>query len=322
MQIKKINGEEKIRMESKLIIDVSDEETGERIDSFLSGKTEFTRTRIQQLIKDKNITVNGKATKSSYKIEENDEIAIEVPEAETTEIKPENIKIDIVYEDSDIAVINKQAGLVVHPAHGHYSGTLVNAILYHIKDLSGINGEIRPGIVHRLDKDTSGLIVIAKNDKVHTTLTEMFQEKKIRKTYLAILKGKLNKSEGKIVTQIGRDKNDRKKMTVIDDITKGKNAITNYKVVSQNNLFTLVKVNIETGRTHQIRVHMRHLGYPILGDSVYGRKDNEKRQMLHAYKLEFLHPVTGHQMEFTGEIPEDFQKALKKSDLKIDEIIG
>ena len=322
MQIKKINGEEKIRMESKLIIDVSDEETGERIDSFLSGKTEFTRTRIQQLIKDKNITVNGKATKSSYKIEENDEIVIEVPEAETTEIKPENIKIDIVYEDSDIAVINKQAGLVVHPAHGHYSGTLVNAILYHIKDLSGINGEIRPGIVHRLDKDTSGLIVIAKNDKVHTVLTEMFQEKKIRKTYLAILKGKLNKSEGKIVTQIGRDKNDRKKMTVIDDVTKGKTAITNYKVVSQNNLFTLVKVNIETGRTHQIRVHMRHLGYPILGDSVYGRKDNEKRQMLHAYKLEFLHPVTGHQMKFTGEIPEDFQKALKKSDLKIDEIIG
>ena len=309
-------------MESKLIIDVSDEETGERIDSFLSGKTEFTRTRIQQLIKDKNITVNGKATKSSYKIEENDEIAIEVPEAETTEIKPENIKIDIVYEDSDIAVINKQAGLVVHPAHGHYSGTLVNAILYHIKDLSGINGEIRPGIVHRLDKDTSGLIVIAKNDKVHTALTEMFQEKKIRKTYLAILKGKLNKTEGKVVTQIGRDKNDRKKMTVIDDAAKGKNAITNYRVISQNNLFTLVKVNIETGRTHQIRVHMRYLGYPILGDSVYGRKDNEKRQMLHAYKLEFLHPVTGHQMEFTGEIPEDFQKALKKSDLKIDETIG
>ena len=307
-------------MESKLIIDVPDEETGERIDSFLSGKTDFTRTRIQQLIKDRNITVNGKPTKSSYKIEENDEIIIEVPEVETTEIKPENIKIDIVYEDSDIAVINKQAGLVVHPAHGHYSGTLVNAILYHIKDLSGINGEIRPGIVHRLDKDTSGLIVIAKNDKVHAALTEMFQEKKIRKTYLAILKGKLNKSEGKIVTQIGRDKNDRKKMTVIDDAAKGKNAITNFRVISQNNLFTLVKVNIETGRTHQIRVHMRHLGYPILGDSVYGRKDNEKRQMLHAYKLEFLHPVTGHQMEFTGEIPEDFQKALKKSDLKIDEI--
>ena len=308
-------------MESKLIIDVPDEETGERIDSFLSGKTDFTRTRIQQLIKDRNITVNGKPTKSSYKIEENDEIIIEVPEVETTEIKPENIKIDVVYEDSDIAVINKQAGLVVHPAHGHYSGTLVNAILYHIKDLSGINGEIRPGIVHRLDKDTSGLIVIAKNDKVHAALTEMFQEKKIRKTYLAILKGKLNKSEGKIVTQIGRDKNDRKKMTVIDDAAKGKNAITNYRVISQNNLFTLVKVNIETGRTHQIRVHMRHLGYPILGDSVYGRKDNEKRQMLHAYKLEFLHPVTGRQMEFTGEIPEDFQKALKKSDLKIDEII-
>ena len=307
-------------MESKLIINVSDEETGERIDSFLSGKTEFTRTRIQQLIKERNIMVNGKVTKSSYKIEKDDEIAIEVPEAETTEIKPENIKIDIVYEDSYIAVINKQAGMVVHPAHGHYSGTLVNAILYHIKDLSGINGEIRPGIVHRLDKDTSGLIVIAKNDKVHAALTEMFQEKKIKKTYLAILKGKLNKSEGKVVTQIGRDKNDRKKMTVIDDITKGKTAITNYRVLSHNSLFTLVKVNIETGRTHQIRVHMRHLGYPILGDSVYGRKDNEKRQMLHAYRLKFLHPVTGNPMEFAGEIPEDFQRALKKSDLEIDEI--
>ena len=307
-------------MESKLIINVSDEETGERIDSFLSGKTEFTRTRIQQLIKERNIMVNGKATKSSYKIEKDDEIVIEVPEAETTEIKPENIKIDIVYEDSYIAVINKQAGLVVHPAHGHCSGTLVNAILYHIKDLSGINGEIRPGIVHRLDKDTSGLIVIAKNDKVHAALTEMFQKKKIKKTYLAILKGKLNKSEGKVVTQIGRDKIDRKKMTVIDDASKGKIAITNYRVISQNSLFTLVKVNIETGRTHQIRVHMRHLGYPILGDSVYGRKDNEKRQMLHAYRLEFLHPVTGNPMEFAGEIPEDFQRALKKSDLEIDEI--
>ena len=309
-------------MESKLIINVSDEETGERIDSFLSGKTEFTRTRIQQLIKERNIMVNGKATKSSYKIEKDDEIGIEVPEAETTEIKPENIKIDIVYEDSYIAVINKQAGMVVHPAHGHYSGTLVNAILYHIKDLSGINGEIRPGIVHRLDKDTSGLIVIAKNDKVHAALTEMFQEKKIKKTYLAILKGKLNKSEGKVVTQIGRDKIDRKKMTVIDDASKGKIAITNYRVISQNSLFTLVKVNIETGRTHQIRVHMRHLGYPILGDSVYGRKDNEKRQMLHAYRLKFLHPVTGNPMEFAGEIPEDFQRALKKSDLEIDEITG
>ena len=264
--------------------------------------------------------VNGKATKSSYKIEKDDEIVIEVPEAETTEIKPENIKIDIVYEDSYIAVINKQAGLVVHPAHGHCSGTLVNAILYHIKDLSGINGEIRPGIVHRLDKDTSGLIVIAKNDKVHAALTEMFQKKKIKKTYLAILKGKLNKSEGKVVTQIGRDKIDRKKMTVIDDASKGKIAITNYRVISQNSLFTLVKVNIETGRTHQIRVHMRHLGYPILGDSVYGRKDNEKRQMLHAYRLKFLHPVTGNPMEFAGEIPEDFQRALKKSDLEIDEI--
>ena len=303
-------------MESKLIINVSDEENGERIDSFLSGKTEFTRTRIQQLIKERNIMVNGKATKSSYKIEKDDEIAIEVPEAETTEIKPENIDIDIVYEDPYIAVINKQAGLVVHPAHGHCSGTLVNAILYHIKDLSGINGEIRPGIVHRLDKDTSGLIVIAKNDKVHAALTEMFQEKKIRKTYLAILKGKLNKSEGKIVTQIGRDKNDRKKMTVIDDVAKGKNAITNYKVVSQNNLFTLVKVNIETGRTHQIRVHLKSIGHTIVGDELYGKgidiEKGVKRQFLHAYRVKFTHPATKKEMEIEIPLAEDMKEFLEK----------
>ena len=236
------------------------------------------------------------------------------------EIIPENIHIDIIYEDKDIAVINKQAGLVVHPAQGHYSGTLVNAILWHIKDLSGINGELRPGIVHRLDKDTSGLLIIAKNDRAHINLTKMFQEKRIKKTYLAILKGKLQKSEGRLVTQIGRDKNDRKRMAVINEIKNGKTAITNYKTIFQDERFTLVKVNIETGRTHQIRVHMKYLGYPILGDSVYGRKDSEKRQMLHAYKLEFFHPVTSEPMKFIGKIPEDFTNVLEKMDFNIEEM--
>jgi pseudouridine synthase, rluA family len=310
--------------ENKITVMVTFDEINERMDSFLSRKTDFTRSRIQQLIKNGDITVNGKNAKnnkkikSSYKIEENDRIEIFIPEPEQAEIIPENIKIDIIYEDEDIAVINKNAGLVVHPAQGHYSGTLVNAILYHIKDLSGINGEIRPGIVHRLDKDTSGLIVIAKNDKAHINLAKMFQEKKIKKTYLAILKGKLTKEKGRIVTQIGRDTDDRKKMTVIKGNDRGKEAITNYNVICSNELFTLVKVYIETGRTHQIRVHMKHMGYPILGDMVYGRKDSEKRQMLHAYKLEFLHPVTEKPMKFISEIPEDFRKALKNIKLEFD----
>ena len=310
--------------ENKITVMVTFDEINERMDSFLSRKTDFTRSRIQQLIKNGDITVNGKNAKnnkkikSSYKIEENDKIEIFIPETEQAEIIPENIKIDIIYEDEDIAVINKNAGLVVHPAQGHYSGTLVNAILYHIKDLSGINGEIRPGIVHRLDKDTSGLIVIAKNDKAHINLAKMFQEKKIKKTYLAILKGKLTEEKGRIVTQIGRDTDDRKKMTVIKGNDRGKEAITNYNVICSNELFTLVKVYIETGRTHQIRVHMKHMGYPILGDMVYGRKDSEKRQMLHAYKLEFLHPVTEKPMKFISEIPEDFRKALKNIKLEFD----
>ena len=301
-------------MEKKEIIKV-EVVSGERIDSFLAKRLDLTRTRVQELIKSEQVKVNNKKVKSSYKIEENDEIEVISPEIEEVEIMPEDIKIDIVFEDKDIAIINKQAGLVVHPAQGHYSGTLVNAILYHIKDLSGINGEIRPGIVHRLDKDTSGLIIIAKNDKAHLELTNMFQNKEIKKTYLAIVKGKLNKKKGRIVTQIGRDRNDRKKMIVLDSLTQGKNAITNFRVIDQNERFSLVKVDIETGRTHQIRVHMKYMGYPILGDAVYGRVDSEKRQMLHAYKLEFLHPITKEKMEIIAELPDDFKKALIKNKL-------
>lgn len=307
-------------LENEIYLTVEEVEKGERIDGFLVEKLDFTRTRIQNLIKEGHIRVNEKKIKPSYKVEKNDIITGIIPKIEEVEIIPENIHIDIIYEDKDIAVINKQAGLVVHPAQGHYSGTLVNAILWHIKDLSGINGELRPGIVHRLDKDTSGLLIIAKNDWAHINLTKMFQEKKIKKTYLAILKGKLQKSEGRLVTQIGRDKNDRKRMAVINEIKNGKTAITNYKTIFQDERFTLVKVNIETGRTHQIRVHMKYLGYPILGDSVYGRKDSEKRQMLHAYKLEFFHPVTSEPMKFIGKIPEDFTNVLEKMDFNIEEM--
>ena len=305
-------------MEKKEIIKVEEKISGERIDSYLAKRLELTRTRVQELIKEEQIKVNYKKIKSSYKIEENDEIEVIIPEIQEVEIIPEDIKIDIIFEDKDIAVINKQARLVVHPAQGHYSGTLVNAILYHIKDLSGINGEMRPGIVHRLDKDTSGLIIIAKNDKAHLELTNMFQNKEIKKTYLAIVKGKLNKKKGRIATQIGRDRNDRKKMAVLDSLTQGKNAITNFRVIDQNEKFSLLKVDIETGRTHQIRVHMKYMGYPILGDAVYGRPDSEKRQMLHAYKLEFLHPITKEKMEIIAELPDDFKKALIKNNLSFD----
>ena len=295
----------------KEIIIISSEKAGIRIDKFLAEEFDLTRTRIQNLIKDKNILVNGKKTKASYKIEENDEIEMEIPKLEEIEIKPENIEINIVYEDEDLAIINKSAGMVVHPAHGHNSGTLVNAIMYHIKDLSGINGKIRPGIVHRLDKDTSGLIIIAKNDKSHLKLSNMFSTKEIKKTYLTIVKGKINKKSGRIVTNIGRNKLDRKKMAVVD-ATNGKNAITNFEVLAQNERFSFVKVNIETGRTHQIRVHMKYLGFPILGDSTYGRNDSEKRQMLHSYKLEFNHPASNKKMMIFGELPQDFKKALRK----------
>lgn len=294
-------------------IDV-DNENNERIDAFLSSRLDLTRTRIQQLIKEKNVIVNGKHVKPSYKVEENDSVQIVIPDVEEIEILPENIPIDIVFEDDNIVIINKNYGMVVHPAHGNYSGTLVNAILYHIKGLSGINGEHRPGIVHRLDKDTSGLIVVAKNDKAHFELANMFQNREIKKTYLTIVKGKLKNKKGRIVTQIGRDSVDRKKMTVVTGIGKGKNAITNYEVICENDKYSLLKVNIETGRTHQIRVHMKYIGNPILGDTVYGKKDEKiKRQMLHAYKLQFLHPINKNEIVIFGEIPDDFKKVMESN---------
>ncbi|MBP6102916.1 MAG: RluA family pseudouridine synthase [Leptotrichiaceae bacterium] len=296
---------------------VEEEDKGTRLDQYLVKQLDLTRTRVQNLIKENNIKVNNEKTKVAYKIEPNDSVRVYIPEVVEKDIEAEDIKLDIVYQDGDIAIINKYSGMVVHPAHGHYSGTLVNAILFQIKDLSGINGEMRPGIVHRLDKDTSGLIIVAKNDKAHTKLTEMFKNKEIKKTYLAIVKGKVSKETGRIETNIGRDEKDRKKMSVSRDEKKGKLAITTYKVIDSNERYSLLDVNIETGRTHQIRVHMKHIGYPILGDIVYGRPDNKiMRQMLHAYKLEFKHPITSEEMVLEAQLPKDFVEALGYAQLQ------
>ena len=302
--------------EMKIFV-VEEEDKGTRLDQYLVKQLDLTRTRVQNLIKENNIKVNNEKTKVAYKIEPNDSVRVYIPEVVEKDIEAEDIKLDIVYQDGDIAIINKYSGMVVHPAHGHYSGTLVNAILFQIKDLSGINGEMRPGIVHRLDKDTSGLIIVAKNDKAHTKLTEMFKNKEIKKTYLAIVKVKVSKETGRIETNIGRDEKDRKKMSVSRDEKKGKLAITTYKVIDSNERYSLLDVNIETGRTHQIRVHMKHIGYPILGDIVYGRPDNKiMRQMLHAYKLEFKHPITSEEMVLEAQLPKDFVEALGYAQLQ------
>ena len=302
--------------EMKIFV-VEEEDKGTRLDQYLVKQLDLTRTRVQNLIKENNIKVNNEKTKVAYKIEPNDSVRVYIPEVVEKDIEAEDIKLDIVYQDGDIAIINKYSGMVVHPAHGHYSGTLVNAILFQIKDLYGKNGEMRKGIVHRLDKDTSGLIIVAKNDKAHTKLTEMFKNKEIKKTYLAIVKGKVSKETGRIETNIGRDEKDRKKMSVSRDEKKGKLAITTYKVIDSNERYSLLDVNIETGRTHQIRVHMKHIGYPILGDIVYGRPDNKiMRQMLHAYKLEFKHPITSEEMVLEAQLPKDFVEALGYAQLQ------
>ena len=286
-----------------------------RLDVYLSSILDESRTRIQDLIKSGNILVNGLKTKGSYKLVKWDELTVNIPELKELDIKPQNIKLDIVYEDKYLLVVNKPAGMIVHPAKGHVDGTLVNALLYNIKDLSGINGTLRPGIVHRLDKDTSGLIIVAKDDKTHQLLTDMFKNKEIEKIYYAIIKMDLKKESGIIETYIGRDKKDRKKMSVNSE---GKFAITNFERIDHNAKYSLLKINLETGRTHQIRVHMSHFFAPIIGDSVYGRKDEFNRQMLHAYSLKFRHPITKKDMYITSRLHNDFIESLNKTKLRID----
>lgn len=303
----------------KEIIEVvaTEEDKGKRLDAFLSEFFEdATRSYIQKLIDNQNVSIDGKnKTKSGNKLKGKEKIIVKIPEDEVLEVLPEDIPIDIVYEDKYMVVINKDPGVIVHPAQGFYTGTLVNAVLFHIKDLSTINGVIRPGIVHRLDKDTSGLIVIAKNDVAHVKLTQMFKDKTIEKRYLCICKGNFKNDSGRIETLIGRDPRDRKKMAVVSE--NGKIAISNYEVIDSVPNFSLVEVGIETGRTHQIRVHMKSLNHPIVGDTTYGTTtDIAKRQMLHSYYLKMNHPITEKELVIVGDLKKDFVDVLKK--LKLD----
>ena len=302
-------------------VEVNENDKGKRLDTFLNEFfQDATRSYIQKLIDNNNIIINNKIkTKSGNKLKGNEKIVVKIPMDEILEVLPQDIPIDMVYEDKDMVIINKDPGIIVHPAQGYNTNTLVNAVLYHIKDLSTINGVIRPGIVHRLDKDTSGLIIIAKNDLSHVRLTDMFKEKTIEKRYVCICKGNFKILEGRSETLIGRDPRDRKKMAVVQE--NGKVAITNYKVVDSVENFSLVDVGIETGRTHQIRVHMKSLNHPILGDEVYGTKsDLAKRQMLHSYYLRMNHPITGEELKIIGELKEDFIKLAKKLKLDVTKI--
>lgn len=297
------------------------QDKGKRIDKFISEVVDdATRSYIQKLISEGLVEIQGKkVTKSGNKLKGNESITINLPEDEVLELVPEDIPLDIIYEDSDIIVVNKGPDMVVHPAHGNYSGTLVNALLYHTKELSGINGDIRPGIVHRLDKDTSGIIVVAKNNVAHENLAKMFKEKNLEKTYMCIAKGIFKDKEGRLETLIGRDPKDRKKMAVVEE--NGKLAISNYKVLDESKNHSLVEVKIETGRTHQIRVHMKYLNHPIMGDTTYGNgSDGAKRQILHAYKLKFIHPGTGEEMTVVAPLPEDFKGAAKHVGLDIKKV--
>ena len=288
------------------------EEDGKRIDAYVAEKMDISRVNVQRLIEENKLLVNGKSVKPSYKVKLGDEISIEKEEPKEIEIKPENIPIPILYEDNDIIVVNKPKGMVVHPANGNWEGTLVNAIMAICKDsLSGIGGEIRPGIVHRLDKDTSGVIVIAKNDKAHINLSEQIKKHEVKKTYIAVVRGVVKENEATINMPIGRSEKDRKKMAVTK---KGKEAITHFKVLKRFDDYTVLEVNIETGRTHQIRVHLSQIGYPLIGDTTYSSGKNKwgiKGQALHAKSLEFKHPITGKEMKLEAELPEYMKKIIE-----------
>ena len=303
--------------EKKFKIDVEKENEGERIDSFLASRiSERSRSFFQKLLDEGMVLVNGSVCDSKkYKVKVLDIIEVEMPEAKEPDIISEDISLDIVYEDDDVLVINKPAGMVVHPAAGNYTGTLVNAIMHHCGDrLSSINGVIRPGIVHRIDKDTSGLLMVAKNDAAHNSLAQQLAEHSITRKYVAIVWDNLKENDGIVDAPIGRHPKDRKKQSVMYDDT-GKRAVTHWRVLERFGSFTLVECQLETGRTHQIRVHMAYIKHPLLGDSVYGPAKSAagaKRQMLHAKTLGFVHPSTGKYIEFDSQLPEDFSEVLNK----------
>ena len=286
-------------------------EAGNRLDKSLADLTELSRSQANEAIKAGTVLVNGKLAKAKYVVKEGDVITYVLPEEEVLEYKAEDIPLDIIYEDADVAVVNKPQGIVVHPSAGHTSGTLVNALMYHVKDLSSINGVVRPGIVHRIDKDTSGLLMIAKNDKAHNALAAELKDKKSLRKYVAIVHGNLPNDRGVIEAPIGRSDKDRKKQAVT---AKGKPAVTRFTVLERFGNYTLVELQLETGRTHQIRVHMAYIGHPVAGDPLYGPRKTLKGhgQFLHAKTLGFTHPTTGELVEFTAEEPVIFKVTLEK----------
>ncbi|WP_062805266.1 RluA family pseudouridine synthase [Enterococcus pernyi] len=287
------------------------EEKG-RIDKVLTALfADHSRSQVQQWLKDGAVSVNGEPVKANYKVKSADAIVVEVPEPEELEIVAEDLPIEIVYEDDDVAVVNKTQGMVVHPSAGHAQGTLVNALMYHMKNLSSINGVIRPGIVHRIDKDTSGLLMIAKNDQAHEALAQQLKDKTSLRKYIALVHGVIPHEKGTINAPIGRSKVDRKMQAIRED---GKPAVTHFTVLERFENFTLVELQLETGRTHQIRVHMKYIGYPLAGDPVYGPKKTLKGngQFLHAKLLGFTHPQTNERMTFEAPLPEVFEKTLEK----------
>ncbi len=286
-------------------------ENAKRIDGYLIEKLDFSRSKIQKMIEEQLILVNGKTVKNSTSLKIGDIITVEEPKEEEMNAEPENIPLNIVYEDSDIIVVNKENGMVVHPAVGNTHGTLVNALLYHSKNLSDVNGEFRPGIVHRIDAFTTGLLVIAKNNHAHEILAKQLEEKSTHRKYIALVWGVIPHDTGTIDAPIGRDTTDRKKMAVI---AGGKPSITHFKVLERFSRATLIELMLETGRTHQIRVHMNYIGHPVVNDPVYGKRPiiDESGQCLHAKELGFIHPSTGKYMEFDSELPESFLNIVKQ----------
>lgn len=290
---------------------VPPEETGTRLDVFLARHAELSRARVQKLIEAGEITVNGRPERANYRLREGDRLLGHAPPPVEPKAVPQDIPLDVVYEDQDVLVLNKPAGLVVHPAPGHPGGTLVNALLHHCPDLAGIGGVLRPGIVHRLDRDTTGLLAVAKNDLAHRGLVEQLKRREVHRTYLALVHGQVAEPAGVVQAAIGRDPRNRQRMAVVE--RNGREAVTRYRVLERWADFTLLEVRLETGRTHQIRVHMAYLGHPVVGDPVYGRRQNPwglRRQLLHAYRLEFAHPRSGKPMRFTAPLPQHFRAVL------------
>ncbi|MFZ5596463.1 MAG: RluA family pseudouridine synthase [Bacillota bacterium] len=293
---------------------VGDSDSGQRLDLFLSGeRTDLSRSHIQRLIGDGLAEVNGRPAKAGHRLKQGDTVVLRIPPPVELVVQPEPIPLDIYYEDYDLLVINKPRGMVVHPAPGNHTGTLVNALLYHCRDLSGINGVVRPGIIHRLDKDTSGLLMVAKNDFAHLDLARQLSERKVRKNYLALVRGTLREDRGTVNAPIGRHHVDRQKMAV--EFRNGKPAVTHYSVIERYSGLTYIMVRLETGRTHQIRVHMAYIGHPLLGDKKYGQPQNSfglEGQFLHAAQLGFLHPRSREEMFFEAPLPEELEKILKE----------